>query len=76
MQSYFEMMHSTGARAIRLVGGLGLLVYSAELSVWYAIALAIVGTAIAVTGIVDICPMELVINGVGSKSPGPHQRAA
>jgi len=35
-----------------------------------------VGTAIAVTGIADICPMELVVNGVRSKSPDPHQRAA
>jgi hypothetical protein len=76
MQSYFTMMHSTGARAIRLVGGLSLVVYAAELSVWYAITLAIVGTAVAVTGIADICPMELVFNAARSKSSGPHRRAA
>jgi hypothetical protein len=76
MQTYFRMMHSTPARLIRLFGGLWLVIYGADLPVVYAFTLAILGAAIAVTGIADICPMELVVNPARSKSPGPRQRAA
>jgi hypothetical protein len=61
MQTYFKMMHSTPARLIRVFFGLWLVIYGADLSVGYAFALAIIGSAIAVTGIADICPMELVV---------------
>lgn len=76
MRTYFTMMHSTPARLIRLFFGLWLVIYGADLAVGYAIALAIVGAAIAVTGIADICPMELIVNAARSKAPGPHERAA
>ncbi len=76
MQTYVRMMHSTPACLIRLFGGLWLVIYGAGLPVVYAFSLAIAGGAIAVTGIADICPMELVVNAARSKSPGPHQRAA
>ena len=76
MHTYFKIMHSTPARLIRLFGGLWLVIYGADLAVGYAITLAILGAAIAVTGIADICPMELAVNTARSKSPGPHQRAA
>jgi hypothetical protein len=62
------MMHSMTARVLRVLGGLWL--------VLYAFMLAILGTAIAVTGIADICPMELVVNATGAKRSGPHRRAA
>lgn len=76
MHTHFKIMHSTPARLIRLFGGLWLVIYGADLAVGYAIALAILGAAIAVTGVADICPMELAVNAARSKSPGPHQRAA
>ena len=75
MLTYFTLMHSTPARLIRLFGGLWLVIYGTNLAAGYTIALAIVGAAIAVTGIADICPMELVVNAVRSKSPGSHERA-
>ena len=76
MQTYFKMMHSTPARVIRLFGGLWFVIAGAELSAGFAIALALVGTATAVTGIADICPVELVVNAARPKSFGPHQRVA
>ena len=76
MHSIFKMMHSTPGRLLRLFGGLWLVIYGADLAVGYAFTLAILGAAIAVTGVADICPMELVVNAVRSKSRGPHQRAA
>ena len=60
-------------RVVRVLVGLWLVIYGADLSAGYAFMLAILGTAIAVTGIADICPMELVAN---AKSSGPHRRAA
>ena len=76
MQTYFRMMHSTPARLIRLFFGLWLVIYGADLPVAYALTLAIMGAAIAVIGVADICPMEMVVNAARSKSSGPHQRAA
>jgi hypothetical protein len=74
MQMYFfRMMHSMTARVVRVLVGLLLVIYGADLSAGYAFMLAILGTAIAVTGVADICPMELVAN---AKSSGPHRRAA
>ena len=49
MLTYLTLMHSTPARLIRLFGGLWLVIYGANLAAGYAIALAIVGAAIAVT---------------------------
>jgi hypothetical protein len=60
MQTYIRMMHSTPARLIRLFFGLWLVIYGADLPVAYALTLAIMGAALAVTGIADICPMELL----------------
>jgi hypothetical protein len=74
MRTYsFKIMHSITARALRVLGGLWLVIYGANLSPGYAFMLAILGTAIAVTGIADICPMELVVN---AKSSRPRRRAA
>ena len=73
---YFGMMHSMTARVLRVLGGLWLVIYGADLSAGYAFMLAILGTAIAVTGIADICPMELVVNATGANRSGPHRRAA
>ena len=76
MQTYFKIMHSMTARVISVLGGLWLVIFGADLSAGYAFILAIIGTAIAVTGIADICPMELVVNGARVKPSGPHRRAA
>jgi hypothetical protein len=64
------------ARVIRVLGGLWLVIYASELDPAYAFLLAVLGTAIAVTGIGDICPMELLVNATRAKSGGPHRRAA
>ena len=73
MQTYFKMMHSMAARVVRVLVGLWLVIYGADLSAGSAFMLAILGTAIAITGIADICPMELVVN---AKSSGQRRRAA
>lgn len=73
--SFFRMMHTPAARVIRVAGGLGLVIYAAGLQPALAFTLALLGTAIAVTGIADICPMELVVNATRAKPPG-HRRAA
>jgi hypothetical protein len=75
METYFKIMHTMTSRVVRVLGGLWLVIYASELSPVYAFMLAIVGTAIAVTGIGDICPMELVVNTI-AKTRGPHRRAA
>ena len=75
MQTYFKMMHSMSSRVVRVLGGFGLVIYGAGLTPGYAFILAIFGTAIAVTGIADICPMELVVNAT-VKPKGPQRRAA
>jgi hypothetical protein len=75
METYFRIMHTMTSRVVRVLGGLWLVTYASELSPVYAFMVAIVGTAIAVTGIGDICPMELVVNAT-AKTGGPHRRAA
>ncbi len=76
METYFKMMHSMTARVVRVLGGFWLVIFGADLSAGYAFLLAIIGTAIAVTGIADICPMELVVNGARVKPSGSQRRAA
>jgi hypothetical protein len=75
METFFKIMHTITSRVVRVLGGLWLVIYASELSPVYAFVLAIVGTAIAVTGIGDFCPMELVVNAT-SKARKPHRRAA
>jgi hypothetical protein len=76
MQTLFTFMHSMTSRVIRVLGGFWLVMYGADLSPVYAFMLAMVGTAIAVTGIADICPMELMFNATRMKPKGPQRRAA
>jgi hypothetical protein len=76
MQTYFRIMHSMTSRVLRVLGGLWLVIYGADLSAGYAFMLAIAGTGIAVTGIADICPMELIVNSTRAKPSDPHRRAA
>jgi len=75
MQTFSKFMHSMPARVTRVFGGLWLVIEAADLSAGSAFALA-VGTAIAVTGIADICPMELVVNTARARSTRSEQRAA
>jgi Protein of unknown function (DUF2892) len=76
MQAWFKFMHSTAARVVRVAGGLWLVIYASELEPGYAFLLAAVGTAIAVTGIADICPMEFIVNATRARSKGAQRRAA
>ena len=76
MQTFIKFMHSMPVRVARVIGGIWLVIYAAELSSGSAFALAAVGTAIAVTGIADICPMELMVNATRAKSTGSEKRAA
>lgn len=76
METMFKFMHSMTARVVRVFGGLWLVVYGADLSPGYALMLAVLGTAIAVTGIADICPMELAVNAARAKPSGGRRRAA
>jgi hypothetical protein len=73
---YFKMMHSMTARVLCVLAGLWVVIYGADLSPGYAFTLAILGTTIAVTGIADICLMELVVNATRAKRSDPHRRAA
>ena len=76
MDTYFRIMHTTTSRVVRVLGGLWLVIYAADLSPAVAFTLAIIGTAIAVTGIADICPMELIVSANAPKPEGPQRRAA
>lgn len=76
MKTYCKLVHSMPARLIQLFGGLWLVIFGAPMSPGYAVTLALVGTAIAVTGIADICPIELVIRGTQPKSSGSQERVA
>ena len=62
MQTFIKVMQSMPLRVVWVVGGLGLVIYAADLPPSAAFVLAGVGTAIAVTGIGDICPTEFVVN--------------
>lgn len=75
MKTYFKLMHSRTSRVIRLFGGLWLVIYAAQQTPAFAFTVALVGTAIAVTGIADICPMELIVNATRNRSR-PTRRAA
>lgn len=68
------MMHSMAARVIRLVGGLSIVMSGVDLPLGHALALAILGTAIAVTGIAAIRPTAQ-ITYTHAKSAGPHSPA-
>ena len=76
METLFTFMHSMTSRVIRVIGGLWVVIYGADLSPGYAFFLAVVGTAIAVTGIADLCLTELVVNSLRARRSGPHRRAA
>jgi hypothetical protein len=76
METFIRLMHSMPARLARVVGGLWLVIYAADLPPAYAFVLAAFGTAIAVTGIGDICVMELVVNARRARSTGSEERAA
>jgi DUF2892 family protein len=76
MQAFIELMHSMPSRLVRVFGGLWLVIYAADLPPGSAFLLAALGTAIAVTGIADICPMELVVNATRARSARSEERAA
>jgi hypothetical protein len=76
MQTFFKLMHSMPARVVWVFGGLWLVIYAADLSPAYALLLAGAGTAVAVTGIGDICVTELVVNATRAKSARSEERTA
>jgi hypothetical protein len=76
MQTFIKLMHSLPSRLVSVFGGLWLVVYAADLPPGYAFLLAALGTAIAVTGIADICPMELLVNATHGRSARSGERAA
>ena len=76
MSTYFKVMHSVTARVIRLFGGLWLVIYAAQQPPALAFTVAPIGTAIAVTGIADICVMELIVNAARRNRSKSQQRAA
>ena len=61
METWFRMMHTPTSRIVRVFLGLWIVIAGAEMAPAAAFGLAMLGTAIAVTGIADICPMELMI---------------
>lgn len=76
MQTWFGFMHSMTARVVRVAAGLWLVIYAAGLTPGYGFLLASLGTAIAVTGIADICPMELIANARRGTPTDSQRRAA
>jgi hypothetical protein len=76
MQTFVTLMHSMPARVVRVAGGLWLVIYAAGLPPAYAFLLAAVGTAVAVTGIGDICVTELVVNATRARAARSEERAA
>jgi hypothetical protein len=76
MQTFIKLMHSMPSRVVWVFGGLWLVIYAADLSPGYAFLLAAVGTAIAVTGIGDICLTELVVGVMRARSTRSEERAA
>ena len=61
METWFRMMHTPTSRIVRVFLGLWIVIEGAGMPVAAAFGLAMLGTAIAVTGIADICPMELIV---------------
>lgn len=76
MQTFVKLMHSMPVRVVWVFGGLWLVIYAADLPPAYAFLLASVGTAIAVTGIGDICLTELVVNATRARATRSEERAA
>ena len=61
METWFRMMHTPASRIARVLFGIWIVIAAAESSPAGAFGFALLGTAIAVTGIADICPMELML---------------
>lgn len=76
MDTFFKVMHGPTARVVRLFGGLWLVIYAAQQPPAFAFTVALIGTAIAVTGIADICILELVVNAASRNRSRSQQRAA
>ena len=76
LTTFFRMMHSPTGRTARVFGGFWLVIYGADQTPGYAFTLAVIGTAIAVTGIADLCAMELIVNAIRDNRRGPRERAA
>jgi len=76
MQTFIKLMHSVPSRLVRVFGGLWLVIYAADLPPGSAFLLAGLGTAIAVTGIADICPMEFLVSATRRRSARSEERAA
>jgi hypothetical protein len=76
MQTFIKLMHSVPSRLVRVFGGLWLVIYAADLPPGSAFLLTGLGTAIAVTGIADICPMEFVVSATRRRSARSEERAA
>jgi len=76
MEIYFRMMHSTSVRAFRVLGGFWLAILATALSPVPAFMIVTLGTAIAVTGIADVCPVELIVDATRSTPSRPQRRAA
>ena len=76
MQTFFTLMHSMPARVVWVFGGLWLVICAADLPPAYAFLLATLGTALAVTGLGDICVTELVVNATRARSARSEERAA
>ena len=76
MNTFFKVMHTPTSRVIRLFGGLWLVIYAAQQPPAFAFTVALIGAAIAVTGIADICIMELIVNAARRNRSGSEQRAA
>lgn len=76
MQIFINLMHSMPARLVSVFAGLWLVIYASELPPAHAFLLAACGTAIAVTGIGDICLTELVVQATRARSTRSEKRAA
>ena len=61
MDTWFRMMHTPTSRIVRVFLGLFVVITGAQMTAAAAFGLAMLGTAIAVTGIADICLMELMV---------------
>ena len=61
METWFRMMHTPTSRIVRVFLGLWVVIAGAQLAAPAAFGLAMLGTMIAVTGVADICPMELML---------------
>jgi hypothetical protein len=75
MQTFINVMHSMPARVTSVVGGLWLVIYASGLPPGSAFLLAAVGTAVAVTGIADICLTELVVDAARGRSTRSERAA-